>query len=91
MNARSTGKEPATSKPRRREGAKFLSLAVTATKVNLSAVTLQRYTASRVRHGAQLILDAVTTQKILVVVQSDEDRIGIYSALNEHPATKVVI
>ncbi|MER3524264.1 MAG: DUF493 domain-containing protein [Ignavibacteria bacterium] len=29
--------------------------------------------------------------KVLVVVHSDDDRIGIYRALNDHPATKVVI
>ncbi len=29
--------------------------------------------------------------KVLVVVRSDEDRVGIFEALKNHPATKVVI
>ena len=29
--------------------------------------------------------------KVFVVVHNDEDRVGIYDALNDHPATKVVI
>ena len=29
--------------------------------------------------------------KVLVVVHSDEDRIGIFQAFHEHPATNVVI
>lgn len=29
--------------------------------------------------------------KVLVVVYDDEERVGIYDALNDHPATKVVI
>ena len=29
--------------------------------------------------------------KVLVVVYNDEERTGIYYALNDHPATKVVI
>ncbi len=29
--------------------------------------------------------------KVLVVVLSDEDRVGIFEALKNHPATKVVI
>jgi putative lipoic acid-binding regulatory protein len=29
--------------------------------------------------------------KVLVVVLTEEDRLGIYHALNDHPATKVVI
>ena len=29
--------------------------------------------------------------KVLVVVHNDEDRTGIYFALNDHPSTKVVI
>ncbi len=29
--------------------------------------------------------------KVLVVVHNDDDRVGIYHALNKHPATTVVI
>ncbi len=29
--------------------------------------------------------------KVLVVVHSEEDRIGIYEALQDHPSTKIVI
>jgi putative lipoic acid-binding regulatory protein len=29
--------------------------------------------------------------KVLAVVRTEEDRLGIYNALNDHPATKVVI
>ena len=29
--------------------------------------------------------------KVLVVVRNDEERIGIYDALTDHPATKIVI
>lgn len=29
--------------------------------------------------------------KLLVVVYDDEERVGIYDALNDHPATKVVM
>ena len=32
-----------------------------------------------------------TSLKVLVVVRSDEDRVGIFEAFKDHPATKVVI
>ncbi len=44
-------------------------------------VTLSHMSA----HGRYISL------KVMVVVHNDDDRVGIYRALNDHPATKVVI
>ena len=60
-------------------------------ELRLAVAGIVQHRTHTIRHSHTSARGKYISLKILVVVQSNEDRIGIYSALNEHPATKVVI